>query len=87
MNPRSSITSEQCAAAVDLFEAGRGFRAASSLLGVGRRALRVPFERWKLHGRRALVEKRTKEWFPFEVKREVVRRRLAGETAMDLCSE
>ncbi|MFV2196212.1 transposase [Nocardiopsis sp. LOL_012] len=87
MNPHSSLTSEQRAAAVDLFEAGHGFKATASSLGVGRQALRILFERWKLHGRRALVEKRTKERFPFETKLEIVRRRLAGETATDLCSE
>jgi transposase len=87
MNPHSSLTEAQRAAAVDLFEVGHGFKTAASLLGVGRQAVRILFERWKIHGREALVEKRTKRRFSFETKMEIVSRRLAGEAAMDLCSE
>jgi transposase-like protein len=46
------------------------------------------FERWQIHGREALVEKRTQRAYTFETKLEIVRRFLAGEaTAIELARE
>ncbi|MEV3939342.1 helix-turn-helix domain-containing protein [Glycomyces sp. NPDC049804] len=82
------MTEAQRAAAVDLFEAGHGHKSTASQLGVGRQAVRNVFERWKIRGREALVEKRTKRTYSFETKLEIVRRHLAGEaTATELVRE
>jgi transposase-like protein len=87
MNPYSSLTEQQRVAAVGLFEAGYGHKSTAVKLGVGRQAVGVLFERWRIHGREALVEKRTKRQYSFETKLEIVRRYLAGEPAMELCEE
>ena len=72
---------------VDLFEQGVGYRAAATALGVSTYAARMLCRRFKLHGRLCLVEKPTKQQYSFEIKKEVVQRHLAGETAMDLARE
>ena len=72
---------------VELFEQGIGYRAAATALGVSKYAVRTLRRRFQLHGRLCLVEKPTKQHYPFEVKKEVVERYLAGETRMDLARE
>ena len=85
MYPQSSLTQQQRGDAVVLFEAGHGHRSTASRLGIGQHAARELFERWKLHGREALVQRSTKQKFSFEMKREVVLRFIGGEgTSMDL---
>ena len=64
-----------------------GYRAAAIALGVSRYAARMLYRRFTLHGRLCLVEKPTKQQYSFEIKKEVVQRHLAGETAMDLARE
>lgn len=88
MHPYSSLTEQERAAAVSLFEAGHGHMSAASLLGVGHQGVRNLFDRWKIHGREVLVEKRTKRRFSFEEKREIVRRYLTGEASgLELAAE
>lgn len=87
MRARSSLTIQQRAQLVDLFETGRGHWAASNQLKVGRSAAQRLERRWKLHGRLCLVEKPTKRTYSFEIKKEVVDRFLAGETVMELAAE
>lgn len=72
---------------VELFEQGMGYRAAATALGVSAYAARMLCRRFKLHGRLCLVDKPTKQQYSFEIKKEVVQRHLAGETAMDLARE
>lgn len=64
-----------------------GCRAAASVLGVSRDAVRCLYRRFVLHGRLCLVEKPTKQQHSFDIKKEVVQRHLAGETKMDLARE
>lgn len=64
-----------------------GYGAAATALGVSKYAARMLCRRFKLHGRLCLVEKPTKQQYSFEIKKEVVQRHLAGETAMDLARE
>ncbi|GAB3077479.1 Transposase [Corynebacterium aquatimens] len=64
-----------------------GCQAAAIALGVSRYAARMLYRRFTLHGKLCLVEKPTKQQYSFEIKKEVVQRHLAGETAMDLARE
>ena len=64
-----------------------GYTAAANVLGVSKHAARRLYCRFVLHGRLCLVEKPTKQQYSFEVKKEVVQRHLASETAMDLARE
>src|SRR6185312_2840739 len=85
MHPCSSMTAEQRTACVGLFEEGFGYRAVSSRLGVGVKAVKVLEERFKIWGRAALDSKATRQVYPFEFKMALVRQFLDGEgTAPDL---
>lgn len=87
MRARSSLTTQQREQLVTLFEAGIGSWAASSSMDVSRDAVRKLERRWILHGRLCLMEYPSKRVYPFETKKEVVDRFLAGETAMELAAE
>lgn len=84
MHPRSSLSFPQREALVELFESGLGSQAAAVELEVSKDASKSFYRRWKLHGRLVLVDKSSKAVFPFEVKKEVVDRFLAGESKMEL---
>ena len=87
MRARSSLSEHQREQLVELFEQGMGFKAAVTALDVSKYAVRMLYRRFTLHGRLCLVEKPTKQQYSFEIKKEVVQRHLAGETAMDLARE
>ena len=87
MRARSSLSEHQREQLVELFEQGMGFKAAATALDISKYAVRMLYRRFKLHGRLCLVEKPTKQQYSFEIKKEVVQRHLAGETAMDLARE
>lgn len=87
MDARSSLSEAQREAAVALFERGMGDNAVATSLGVVRWPVRRLFQRWKIHGRVALVSKPTKRSFSFEFKLDAVRRFLAGEAATELATE
>ena len=87
MRARSSLSEHQREQLVELFEQGMGFKAAATALDVSKYAVRMLYRRFTLHGRLCLVEKPTKQQHSFEIKKEVVQRHLAGETAMDLARE
>ena len=87
MRARSSLSEYQREQLVELFQQGMGYTAAANALGVSKYAARMLCRRFKLHGRLCLVEKPTKQQYSFEIKKEVVQRHLAGETAMDLARE
>lgn len=87
MRARSSLSERQRSQLVELFEAGIGYYAAASRLGVSCDSARRLFRRFQLHGRLCLVEKPTKQQFAYETKKEVVERFLAGETKMNLAGE
>ncbi len=87
MRARSSLTEQQREQLVRMFEAGMRSHAAARRLGVGRDPVRRLERRWLLHGKLCLVESPTKRVCPFEVKKEIVTRHLAGETKMELAAE
>ena len=87
MRARSSLSEHQREQLVELFEQGMGFKAAATALDVSKYAVCMLYRRFTLHGRLCLVEKPTKQQYSFEIKKEVVQRHLAGETAMDLARE
>ena len=87
MRARSSLSEVQREQLVELFEQGMGYTAAAKTLGVSKYAVRRLYRRFQLHGRLCLVEKPTKQQYSFDIKKEVVQRHLAGETAMDLARE
>jgi len=72
---------------VELFEQGMGYGAGATALGVSKYVARMLCRRFKLHGRLCFVENPTRQQYSFEIKKEVVQRHLAGETAMDLARE
>lgn len=67
-----------------MFESGRSYRSAASSLGVGVHPVKNLHKRWRIRGRLALMSKPTKQVYPFELKLEIVRRFLAGESAVEL---
>jgi transposase-like protein len=87
MRARSSLSEDQRAAAVALFEAGWAGHAVATRLGVSWPAIDRLYDRWRVRGRGALVVKSVKPSFTFEFKLEVVRRFLAGETKVALARE
>ena len=87
MRARSSLSEEQREQLVECFEQGMGYRAAANIVAGSTSAIRNFYRRFQLHGRLCLVEKPTKQQYSFDIKKEVVQRHLAGETAMDLARE
>ena len=87
LRARSSLSEHQREQLVELFEQGMGYGAAANARGASKDTVRTLCRRLKLHGRLCLVEKPTKQQYSFEIKKEVVQRHLAGETAMDLARE
>lgn len=87
MRARSSLSEQQRDAAVALFEAGAGHRAATTRLGASPSAVKRLHDRWRVRGRATLVSKPTKRSFSFEFKLAVVQRFLAGETKAGLARE
>ncbi|MFF0818750.1 transposase [Rhodococcus sp. NPDC003318] len=88
MDARSSLSEGQRAAAVALFECGFGARKVAARFGVGRGAVALLYDRWRVRGRGALVDgKPSRRSYSFECKLEVVRRHLNGEARVDLARE
>lgn len=86
MRARSSLSEKQRDQLVQLFEDGYRYAAAASRVHVSQDAVRALERRWKLHGRLCLVEYPSKRFYSFEIKKEVVDRFIAGETAMELAA-
>lgn len=82
----SSLTSAQRVAAVEWFGRGLSDWATARRLGVTRKPVRRLHQRWLLHGPEVLVDSPRRS-YSFEVKRDLVRRFLAGEPADVLASE
>lgn len=87
MQESSSLSEEQREAAVALFEAGWGAKAAATRVGVDSKAVIRIHTRWRLRGGAALVTKSTHRKFTFEFKLDAVRRFLAGESQIALAKE
>ncbi|MGI8485833.1 MAG: helix-turn-helix domain-containing protein [Thermomicrobiales bacterium] len=84
MHARSSLSDQQRATIVALFEAGHGRDAVATRVGVSRDAVRTLDDRWRIHGGGALVTRPTKQSCSLAFKLEVVQRFLAGETKLAL---
>lgn len=87
MHSGSSLSDAQRAAAVALFQEGLGCRAAATRLGLGKNAVELLYNRWRVRGEAALMSERRYRVYSFEVKMEAVRRSSAGESNVDLAIE
>lgn len=87
MRRDSSLSEQQRLQAVALFEGGYGADAVATRLEVGLDAVDLLYDRWRVSGRDVLGPKRTRQTFSFAIKREVVRRFLAGESRIILAQE
>lgn len=87
MDARSSLSEAQRLSAVELFEAGWGDTSVARRLGVVRWPVKTLYRRWLIRGRGALFMPPTKRSYPFEIKVEVARRFLAGESKTALAQE
>lgn len=87
MDVRSSLSEQQRAAAVALFEDEWSWPAVAKRLQASKSAVHRLYDRWRVRGSGALVTKPTKRSFSFEFKLEVVQRFLAGEAKVDLARE
>jgi transposase len=87
MYKRSSLTENQRATAVALFETGEGYRGVARQLGANWWPVKQLHERWRVRGSGALVTKRGGQPISFELKLDVVQRFLAGETKVELAKE
>lgn len=87
MRPTSSLSEDQRATAVALFESGWAAQAVAKRLSTSLSAIDRLYDRWRVRGRGALVVKPIAPTFTFEFKLEVVRRFLAGETKVELARE
>lgn len=87
MRESSSLTEDQRAAVVALFEEGHGDSAVASYLRVGHRAVQRLYMLWRVRGSDALVSRPNKKVYSFETKLDVVQRFLAGEPRVALAQE
>lgn len=86
MRTRSTLTDSQRQLLVEWFEQGSGYTTGANRLSVSKYAARCLYRRWKVHGRLCLVEKPTKQTYPFEIKKEIVDKFIAGESKVDLAA-
>lgn len=87
MHTQSSLTQHQREQLIQLFQQGTGSNAAAKQLNISPYAARALERRYKLHGTLCLMEKTTKQHYPFDIKKEVVTRNLNGESRMHLAQE
>ena len=87
MRKSSLLTLEQREQAVACFEQGFADRAVATKLRVPRDSVKLLYQRWRIRGRGALVEKRVQSSYSFEFKRDLVERFLAGESVQSLAEE
>lgn len=84
MRKDSTLTAEQRSAIIVMFETGYGPKATARRLDISRHPVRTIYDRWRIHGRGALVPKSKTLRYEFATKLEVVQRFLAGESKNDL---
>ena len=87
MYGRSPLSEHQREAAVAWFEKGIADAATARVMGVAHSPVKELYLRWRIHGRGALVARRTKQVYPFELKLALVERFIAGEKAQELAAE
>lgn len=69
MHTRSSLTQHQREQLIQLYEQGTGSKAAARELNISRYAAEALERRYKLHGRLCLMEKPTKQRYPYDIKK------------------
>ena len=82
MRASSSLTQAQRLAAVECFEQGVADRMTARYLGLPRYPVRRLYQRWRIRGAGALVEKASKTQYSFEFKMDLVQRFSAGQGAV-----
>lgn len=87
MRKDSRLTADQRVAIMVLCDAGYGPKSIGSQLGISRHRVRTIYDRWRIHGKDALVPKSTTRRYDGAVKLAVVQRFLAGEAKTDLAQE
>lgn len=87
MRRDSKLTAEQRWAIMVMCEAGYGPKAIGVRLDVSRHRVRGLYDRWRIHGKDALVSKSKTQRYDVAVKVDVVQRFLAGESKPTLAQE
>lgn len=87
MRKDSTLTAEQRSAIIVMFETGYGPKATARRLDISRHPVRTIYDRWRIHGKDALVPKSKTQRYAFETKLEVVQRFLAGDPKPNLAQE
>ncbi|MDP9800431.1 transposase-like protein [Arcanobacterium wilhelmae] len=80
MLKHSKISEAERVRLVVLFEAGYGYEAAARIVECGKKSAMHLWDRWRIHGKLALVSKPHKTQYSFEFKLAAVERFLAGES-------
>ena len=79
MHLGSTLTREDAAAAVEMFEEGYSAKSVARSTGLARNSIQMLHSRWQVRGRSAL-DTRERRLYSFETKLEIVRRHLGGES-------
>lgn len=87
MRQTSLITNDQALAAIELFDKGHGYAAASTILDVHKPSLKLLHDRWLVRGTMAVMEPHKRRRFPRETKISAAKRYLAGEHKVALAKE
>lgn len=87
MRKNCLITDEQARAAIDLFDQGLGYAAASTKLRVHTPTLKNLHDRWLVRGTMSVMEPHHNRQTPRETKVEVAKRYIAGEHKVALAQE
>lgn len=87
MRKNAALSYSQRFRLIELFEAGYGREAAADLAGCSRCASRNFQDRWRIHGRLAVVDRSKYSSYSYELKVQAVKRFLAGETKPDIAKD
>lgn len=87
MRKNCLITDEQAHAAIELFDQGLGYAAASTRLGVHKPTLKLLHDRWLVRGTISVMNPHQRRRIPAETKIATAKRYLAGEPKVALAQE
>lgn len=87
MRKDSTLTAEQRLAIMVMCESGYGPKSIGVQLGIPRHRVRALYDRWRIHGKDALVSKSKTHRYDLATKLDVVQRFQAGETKTALAQE
>jgi len=83
---KSTLSRSDAASAVEMFEQGFTAKSVAMSLDLARSPVQMLYQRWQLRGSGALVTRDRKQ-YDFEIKREIVRRHVRGESGRTLAEE